>query len=114
MRPDTDGLATSHSWSRCCEHGHVLSPVNFVGGVRSWCGGVLSVDGQGTSEWMDGEDQSQVVVAAGGDAVPAAEDRVQGGDGGGFGGVVDAETVVVADVGDDRGVLAASVDVAGG
>jgi hypothetical protein len=64
-------------------------------------------------EQMNGKDEPRPVGSAGGDAVPAPELRVQESGGGSFGGVVDAEAVVVADIGDDRGLLAASVDVAG-
>ena len=63
---------------------------------------------------MNGKDEPWAVASAAGDAVPAPKLGVQESGGGRFGGVVDAEAVVVADIGDDRGLLAACVDVAGG
>ena len=63
---------------------------------------------------MNGKDEPWAVASAAGDAVPAPKLGVQESGGGRFGGVVDAEAVMVADIGDDRGLLAASVDVAAG
>ena len=62
---------------------------------------------------MNGKDEPWAVASTAGDAVPAPKLGVQESGGGRFGGVVDAEAVMVADIGDDRGLLAASVDVAG-
>ena len=63
---------------------------------------------------MNGEDEPWAVASAAGDAVPASKLGMQESRGGRFGCVVDTEAVVVTDIGDDGGLVCASVDVAGG